>query len=116
MVGLSLSAVYNYYLTDNHEQLNALLSLPEQGANFRALLWVSSFCGVAISLSMLSLVMVGGPIMVNIVGTIKDVLLTYAGIAILGGESDCTPLMLVGLAISFAGAAYNLKYKLKMVQ
>jgi len=59
--------------------------------------------------------MVGGPIMINIVGTLKDVLLTYTGFVFLG-EPKCTPVVLAGLGISFAGAAYSLKFKMKLVQ
>eukprot|EP00353_Schmidingerella_taraikaensis_P005157 CAMPEP_0185585438 /NCGR_PEP_ID=MMETSP0434-20130131/38703_1 /TAXON_ID=626734 ORGANISM="Favella taraikaensis, Strain Fe Narragansett Bay" /NCGR_SAMPLE_ID=MMETSP0434 /ASSEMBLY_ACC=CAM_ASM_000379 /LENGTH=54 /DNA_ID=CAMNT_0028205765 /DNA_START=894 /DNA_END=1055 /DNA_ORIENTATION=+ len=53
--------------------------------------------------------------MINIVGTLKDVLLTYTGFVFLG-EPKCTPVVLAGLGISFAGAAYSLKFKMKLVQ
>ena len=53
--------------------------------------------------------------MVNVVGTIKDVLLTYAGFAFFD-DSNCSQLVLLGLAVSFAGAGFSLKSKLKLVK
>lgn len=67
-----------------------------------------------LTLALLSLVMVGGPIQVNIVASLKDILLTYAGFAFFN-DSECTTLMLSGLAISFVGVCYALQTKLKLV-
>jgi len=86
-----------------------MISAPENGSHFSSLLAISSFCGIIVSLSMLSLVMIGGPIMVNIVGTLKDVLLTYIGFFLMSEKPDYSIPLLAGLALSFAGAAYSLK-------
>ena len=61
-----------------------MIADPVSGSTFVSLLAISSICGIVVSLSMLSLVMIGGPIMVNIVSTLKDVLLTYAGFVTMG--------------------------------
>ena len=88
---------------------------PTSGPPFMSLLVISSVCGIMVSLTMLSLVMIGGPIMVNVVATLKDVLLTYAGFVLMDSEQDYSIPLLAGLALSFAGAAYSLKYKIKLV-
>lgn len=67
---------------------------------------------------MLSVVMVGGPIMVIIIGTVRDVVLTYLGLAILPEEPVVIQnnlVMMAGLVISFAGAAYLIKIKHRLV-
>lgn len=67
---------------------------------------------------MLSVVMVGGPIMVIIIGTVRDVVLTYVGLAILPAEPVVIQnnlVMMAGLVISFGGAAYLIKTKHRLV-
>jgi len=41
----------------------------------------SGAAGIILTLSVLSVCATGGPIMVNVTGTIKDVFLTYVGFA-----------------------------------
>ena len=78
------------------------------------MLLASSLSGIAQTLAMLSLVVVGGPIMINIVGTMKDVLLTYIGFAVFQ-DMELTNMVLGGLAISFAGSSHALRTKIKLV-
>ena len=90
------------------------MSDPDQGTLFLSLVSISAICGFSLSLAMLSLVMLGGPIMINIVGTLKDVVLTYASFVFFD-DTKCTKMVLVGLAVSFAGASFSLRSKLKLV-
>ena len=115
LIGLIVTAVYNFWLTENHSQLAALMSDEENGSLFLSMVSISAICGVGLTLSMLSLVMLGGPIMINIVGALKDVVLTYAGFVYMGNTTECTTLVIIGLAISFAGAGFSLRSKLKLV-
>ena len=61
---------------------------------------------------------VGGPLLVSVSGTMKDVVLTYISLVILrtGKEDDKGPtsiLLLTGLALSFLGASYQLVCKFR---
>ena len=55
--------------------------------------------------------------MVNVVGTIKDVVLTYISLAVMDEYSgaDMPVYVLCGLALSFTGASLSLRAKLKEV-
>ena len=53
--------------------------------------------------------------MINIIGTMKDVLLTYAGFAVFQ-DTQYSPTVLAGLAISFAGSCYAIHTKIGLVK
>ena len=80
LVGLIVTLVYNVLLSDNYEELATLASSPANSDEIlMPLMAVTGVLSVVLTLSMLSVIMVAGPIMVNIIGTLKDVLLTYLG-------------------------------------
>ena len=60
---------------------------------------------VVLTISMLSVVMVAGPTMVNIIGTLKDVVLTYIGLQYFDASGNL--LLMAGLGISFIGAVHS---------
>ena len=63
---------------------------------------------VVLTISMLSVVMVAGPTMVNIIGTLKDVVLTYIGLQYFDASDNSGNLLLMaGLGISFIGAVHS---------
>lgn len=71
--------LYNFVITDNYLQLFALLQDSETSQAATALLLTSGLLSITITLSMLSVVILAGPIMINVVANIRDILLTYAG-------------------------------------
>lgn len=115
-VGLCLMTIYNFIITDNYQQLIVLLQ-EDQGASqaATALFLTSGLLSITITLSMLSVVILAGPIMINVVANIRDILLTYAGFAFFQDQS-CTRLVLVGLTISFGGAFHALLTKFKQLK
>ena len=85
---------------------------PENGQLFTMMITTNGLLGVAYTLTVFNLVKLGGPIMVNISGTMKDVGLTYIGFAFFD-DSKVTNKVLIGLGISFAGASYTLAHRIK---
>ena len=70
---------------------------------------------VILTLSMLSVVMIAGPIMITVISTLKDVLLTYLCFTYFNSTATTAELpidwneqwlLLVGLGISFLGAVH----------
>ena len=59
--------------------------------------------GVLITLAVLCVVFIGGPIAVNISGIVKDVFLTYVGF-IFFDDQEFNFYVAFGLALSFVGA------------
>jgi len=76
---------------------------------------VSGLLGITISMSMISVIIVAGPIMVNVVGNIRDIVLTYLGFAFFN-DQECTMLVGIGLAVSFCGALHALITKFKQMK
>jgi len=68
---------------------------------------ISGGSGIIITLSILCVVQVGGPILVNVTGIVKDVVLTYLGFMFFD-DIQPTTMVLTGLAVSFAGATLAL--------
>lgn len=68
--------------------------------------------GVLITLAVLCVVNIGGPIAVNVSGIIKDVFLTYLGF-IMFDDQDFNAYVGFGLALSFIGAINWIYYKYK---
>ena len=77
-LGLTLTLIYNCVITDEYKQLFDYYG-KENGDLFLKMVLFSGSMGIVITLSILVVVAIGGPILVNIVGIIKDVALTYAG-------------------------------------
>ena len=77
--GLIFSIFYCFILTDEYTQFFKNCSDPENGLFFIVLCTISGVFGIIITLSVLCVVAIGGPIAVNISGTFKDVFLTYVG-------------------------------------
>ena len=81
MIALILTFVYNVLLSDNYAELEALASSPANSDGLLMPLMVATgFLSVMLTLSIFSVVMVAGPIMVNIIGFLKDLPLTYLGL------------------------------------
>lgn len=78
------------------------------------MLLFSGTSGIVITLSILCVVQVGGPILVNVTGIIKDVFLTYLGFAFFDDLSP-TAMVLAGLVLSFGGAVLALVDKYQQV-
>ena len=114
-MGLLLLTIYNCLLTDNYQQLLSVWSDPEMGSTALVLFLSSGLLSISITLSMLSVVILSGPIMINVVANLRDVFLTYAGFALFEDQS-CTYLVLIGLGISFAGAIHALVTKFKQLK
>ena len=66
--------------------------------------------GILITISATLTTTVCGPLALNIAGTLKDVGLTYAGFILFDGVK-ATPSVLIGLGLSFLGAAYMVYFK-----
>ena len=88
----------------------------EMGYSFATSLLLCGFIANCLSLANLSVVVVGGPMLVNICGSLKDFVLTYVGFVLFKDDSNttkCTTLVLIGLSVSFLGAIYTLITKFK---
>lgn len=68
-----------------------------------ALLCISGCFGFIITINVLLMVIVCGPIALNVTGTFKDLILTFVGIAIFQ-DQKLTPAFIVGITLSFTGA------------
>lgn len=68
-----------------------------------ALLLISGSFGFIITMNVLLMVIVCGPIALNVTGTFKDLILTFVGIAIFN-DQKLTPSFIVGISLSFTGA------------
>lgn len=71
---------------------------------FLAYVIISGVMGIVITMSVLMVVTINGPIWQNIVGNSKDVLLTFVGF-VLFDDANLTLMMGTGLFMSFLGAA-----------
>lgn len=69
------------------------------------MLVVSGCFGFIITMNILLVVTIAGPIALNVAGTSKDLILTFVGIAIFQ-DQKLSPAFLIGLAFSFGGAGY----------
>ena len=65
---------------------------------------ISGVMGIVITLSVLMLITINGPISQSIVGNMKDVVLTWIGFMFFD-DATLTSLVFCGLALSFLGAA-----------
>jgi len=101
-VGLFVTLIYNCLVTSDYQQLSENY-FTENGNTFALMLGGSGAAGIVLTLSVLSVCATGGPIMVNVTGTIKDVFLTYVGFAFFN-DTKVTESVLLGLTLSFAGA------------
>ena len=79
------------------------------------LLLVSGSFGFIITMNVLLMVIVCGPIALNVTGTFKDLILTFVGIAIFN-DQKLTPSFLVGIALSFTGAGLFTYQKVTAIQ
>ena len=70
----------------------------------------SAFFAAIFTLTMLIVVRVSGPLMINITGTTRDIILTYLGYVLFDG-SVATATSLIGMAFGFAGAIHHMHYK-----
>ena len=72
----------------------------------RAMLMVSGCFGFIITMNILLTITLCGPIGMNIAGTMKDVVLTGAGILFFPDDIILSVSLFVGLGFSFTGASY----------
>lgn len=72
----------------------------------RAMLFVSGCFGFIITMNILLTITLCGPIGMNIAGTMKDVVLTTAGILFFPDDITLSKSLFCGLGISFTGASY----------
>ena len=114
-MGLFLLVIYNFAVTDNYMQLIQLVMDPVQGQAAIAWLVTSGILSVTITLSMLSVIILAGPIIVNVIGNIKDIVLTYLGFALFN-DQELTMVVALGLAVSFCGASHTLITKFKQMK
>ena len=76
---------------------------PNPNLGLCALLLVSGGFGFVITMNILLVVTICGPVALNVAGTSKDIILTFVGIAIFQDQKLSAPF-LIGLALSFSGA------------
>ena len=107
-IGFVASVIYNFVITDDYTQLTNHFEDP----NFRIMLLVLSTMQALFSFSIAITVALAGPLALNITGIIKDVFLTYAGFIFFDDVQPTWPV-LIGLALSFAGAVKCIDAKMK---
>ena len=77
---------------------------------------------VVLTLSILAVVMLAGPTMVHVIGTLKDMILIYAGLFYFASMSTskeyfgcCSFVLLAGICISFAGSINDIIVHVKLL-
>jgi hypothetical protein len=80
-----------------------------------ALLFISGSFGFIITMNVLLMVIICGPIALNVTGTFKDLILTFVGIAIFN-DQKLTPSFIVGISLSFTGAGIFTYTKVTAIQ
>lgn len=106
--GLLMTSFYNFVLTSDYKQIIEHSEEP----HFQATLLIFSTVSASLSLSIAIAVAIGGPVALNVTGILKDVFLTYAGFMFFD-ETEPTLCVLIGLALSFAGAIKYVHSKFK---
>ena len=76
---------------------------PNPNVGLCVTLLVSGGFGFVITMNILLVVTICGPIAINVAGTFKDIILTFVGIAIFQ-DQKLTATFLIGLSLSFSGA------------
>ena len=113
--GFLMAIGYCLFFSDYASVFFSYIETPA-GIEFLKMLAISASINVVLNYSMLSAVMIGGPIMTIIIGNLRDILLTYYGLAYQSDESIYTnKLMILGLLLSFGGAIYQFKTKHRLV-
>jgi hypothetical protein len=80
---------------------------PAEGMyGLRAILVVSGCFGFVITMIILLTLTLCGPIGLNIAGTLKDVVLTGAGIVFFPDDIVLSASLIIGIGFSFSGASY----------
>ena len=120
IVGLMTSFAYNFFLSDNYVEMKELAASTEANPDelLMPLMALTGVLTVVLTISILAVVMLAGPTMVNIIGTMKDVILTYLALFyfIAPDQTECCDVVfLVGLGISFIGAADSIKTQASLV-
>ena len=108
--GVIVGGIYTFILTDRYMEWVTLATDPEGGTLFSLLMAASAFYAAIFTLTMLIVVRVSGPLMINITGTTRDIILTYLGYVLFDG-SVATATSLIGMAFGFAGAIHHMHYK-----
>jgi hypothetical protein len=88
---------------------------PNPNVGLCAMLLVSGAFGFVITMNILLVVTICGPIAINVAGTFKDIILTFVGIAIFQ-DQKLTTSFLIGLALSFSGAGIFTYNKVSAMQ
>ena len=108
IVAFTVTAFYSFVITSNYTQILEHLDDPQ----FVTIFVIFSLVGAVFSFSIACTVAIAGPLSLNITGIIKDVFLTYAGF-IFFDDANCTPCVMVGLAVSFGGAIKTIVGKMQ---
>ncbi len=108
--GVIVAGIYTFIITDRYMEWVKLASDPEGGTLFSLMMGGSAFFAAVFTLSMLIVVRVSGPLMINITGTARDVILTYLGYALFP-DSVATVSAMIGMAFGFSGALHHMHFK-----
>ena len=70
---------YNFFLSDNYVEMRELADSAEANPDelLMPLMVLTGVLTVVLTISILAVVMLAGPTMVNVIGTMKDAILTY---------------------------------------
>lgn len=97
--------MFTWYTGEIH-QLTEVIDKSDSVTAFWFVSYVvlSGVLGIVITMSVLMVVTINGPIWQNIVGNSKDIILTFVGFMFFD-DANLTFMMAFGLTMSFAGAA-----------
>lgn len=95
--------------------LYGVFTASEPQVGLQVLLLVSGSFGFIITMNVLLMVIICGPIALNVTGTAKDLILTFVGIAIFN-DQKLTPAFIVGISLSFTGAGLFTYQKVSAIQ
>eukprot|EP00347_Sterkiella_histriomuscorum_P007637 403348152 len=103
--GLPLALIYTYQTGEIHQLTDIIeKSDTETSIWFISYVIISGVMGIVITMSVLMVVTINGPIWQNIVGNSKDIILTFVGFVFFE-DAKLTLMMGTGLTLSFMGAA-----------
>ena len=89
----------------DYQQLYDIFMTSQPNYGLQSFLFFSGIGGFLITMNILLVVTLCGPIYINIAGTSKDVILSFLGVAIFQ-DQEMSMKFFIGIALSFLGVTY----------
>ena len=114
-IGLPIMTFLIWRKGDYQQLLEIFITYKTPNVGLQSFLFFSGIGGFLITMNILLVVTLCGPIYINIAGTSKDVVLSFLGVAIFQ-DQELSLKFFVGLALSFLGVSYFTYAKMINIQ